>query len=652
MPASVRPPGFEENRGQTDGRVRFLSRGEGYNLFLSPTEAVLALRDRTLRLGWVGAAPAPRISGEQELPARSHYFFGNDPARWRTGISSYEKVRYQSLYPGVDLVFYGGPRQLEYDFVLAPGADPKAVRLAVEGADRLEIDAAGDLVLHLGGGEVRLKKPVAYQDIAGVRREVVSRWRRIGNSQLGFEVGDHNPAQPLVIDPLLVFSTYLGGSGGDPAFAIALDAAGNAYVAGYTDSPDFPVTQGPRSSPNGGAFLAKLTRDGALVYSTYLGSASSFAAAFGVALDPAGNVYLAGDAGAGFPLVNPLPPAQRGGGSADVFVAKLDPSGSTLLYSTTLGGPIAAETRSLAVDAQGSAYVTGSTGTGFPIVAPPLPPADSGAFLAKLHPSGSSLVYSTLLDGFGESVATDPAGNVYVAGTAGAHLQTVNAWFPSPLGSGDGFAGKFRPSGSPIYLTYLGGSRSDQAFAVAADAAGNAYVTGTTDSLDFPVLHPLQAQLNRPYDVFVTKLGPSGAPVYSTFLGGSYVDWGQAIAVDRAGNAYVTGWTSSLDFPLKDPLQSQCSPVIAGHYCDSDAFVAKLSPDGSSLVFSTYLGGSVSATGAANPSLEEGWGIAVDARGNAWVAGFTYSTDFPTVRPLQPFGGGYVDAFALKISFN
>jgi beta-propeller repeat-containing protein len=655
-----RPLAFEENRGQTDARVKLLARGDGYGLFLTSYEAVLALKDGPpLRLRWEGARPAPRVSGERELPARSHYFLGNDPARWRTEIPSYEKARYQGLYPGIDLVFYGNPRQLEYDFEVAPGADPGKVRLAVEGADRVEIDPAGDLVLHLRGGEVRLRKPVSYQEIAGARREVASRWRHLGGGRLGFDLGAYDPARPLVIDPVLAFSTYLGGRDTDAAFGLALDPAGFVYVAGFTLSPDFPVTRPLGPPRNTVAYVAKLTPDGALVYSTYLGASSDagFLVAFGIALDPAGNIYLTGAAGGpGIPLVNPLPPALRGDGQSDIFVAKLDPGGSTLLYSTTLGGSSQEDGRSIAVDAQGYAYLTGTSySTDFPVVAPPLPPSASSAgaaFLVKLHPSGSSLVYSTLLRGSGTEVATDPGGNVYIAGhTNGPGLPVVNAWQPSPLGGDDGFVGKLTPSGSPVYLTYLGGSRSDQAWSVAADTVGNAYVTGYTDSLDFPLLHPFQSEFKLSFEAFVTKLSPTGSPVYSTYLGGSAMDWGQAIAVDRTGSAYVTGWTDSLDFPLKDPVDAECKPVIGGNHCDVDAFVAKLSPQGSELVYSTYLGGSVSASGG--PSLEEGWGIAADARGNAYVAGFTYSLDFPTVHALQPvFGGGGDDAFIARISTN
>lgn len=641
---AARPLAFEENRGQTDDRVRFLSRGDGYNLFLTPTEAVLALRGddpaRVLRLRWEGAAPAPQISGEGELPGKSHYLMGNDPAKWRRSIPSYQKVQYKEIYPGIDLVFYGNPRQLEYDFVLAPGADPKTVRLAVEGADRMEIDPAGDLILYLGGGEVRLKRPVSYQDIGGARREVASAFRRIGDNRIGFTVGEHDPIQPLVIDPVLVFSTYLGGSGSDAVFDVALDPAGNVYLAGYSSSPDFPVPSGP--GPSTGAFLMKMTPEGTPVYVTYLGAQASY----GITLDPAGNIYLTGTGGLGTPLVNPLPPDQRGNGGLDVFVAKLDPSGSTLLYSTTLGGPDQDQGRSIAVDAQGHAYVTGGTHSGFPIVAPPLPPATEPGvgFLAKLHPSGSSLVYSTTFDGYGWEVATDPAGNVYWVGHAGLSLPTVNAWLPSPLGQGDGFVGKLTSSGSPVYLTHLGGSRFDQAWSVAADAAGNAYVTGVTDSLDFPLLQPLQSEFKFSYEVFVTKLGPAGTPVYSTYLGGTHYEWGHDIAVDGTGSAYVTGWTQSTDFPLKDPVQSECRPVIVGTYCEPNAFAAKLNPQGSSLVYSTYLGGS---------DFEEGWGIAADNRGNAYVVGFSHSDDFPTTRAFQPFfGGGDNDAFIARISTN
>ncbi|MFP5285231.1 MAG: SBBP repeat-containing protein, partial [Thermoanaerobaculia bacterium] len=439
-PFGIRPLAFEENRGQTDGRVRFLSRGDGYALFLTPAEAVLALREgdseRVLRLRWEGAASAPRVAGEGELPGRSHYLVGNDPAKWRTGIASYQKIQYKEIYPGIDLVFYGNPRQLEYDFVLAPGVDPQAVRLAIEGADRMEVDPAGDLILHLGEGEVRFRKPIAYQEIEGTRLEVASRYHLTGPDRFGFEVGARDPDRPLVIDPVLSYSTYLGGMDFDSARAIAVDANGNAYVTGLTRSPDFPVVAALQPFPSSfiDAFVTKLDHNGLPVYSTFFGG-SGDDAGHGIAVDGSGSAYVTGfTVPVGFPLVNPIP-AQFSKGGQETFVAKLDPAGSTLVYSTTLGGGSGEQGNGIAIDPQGSAYVAGTTfSSDFPQVNP-LPGAQFGfrsAFVAKLSPGGSQLLYSTFLGGSdwddGSAIAVDAAGHAYVTGfTFSPDFPTVNA---------------------------------------------------------------------------------------------------------------------------------------------------------------------------------------------------------------------------------
>jgi hypothetical protein len=459
-----------------------------------------------------------------------------------------------------------------------------------------------------------------------------------------------------VIDPVLVFSTYLGGSDWEEANGIAVDPQGNTYVTGWTRSPDFP-TRGsfPAPLPRFEAFVTKLSPDGSLAYSTYLGGSNSIEVGYAIAVDASGHAYVTGQTDSGdFPLVNPLPPQFLNGGGG-IFVSKLDPTGSALVYSTTMGGRIDTEDgRGIAVDAQGFAYIAGSTvSPDFPTVNSlphPEPFPDCEAFVAKLSPTGSQLVYSTLLGGSSceeaRGIAVDAAGYAYVVGwTQSFNFPTVNA-FQATLAGGigqDAFVAKLAPDASSLlYSTYLGGTGSEfEVSGIVVDPAGNAYVTGYTNSADFPLRNPLQPALAGFTDAYVAKFSPAGRLVYSTYLGGSYLDGGTGIAVDGSGRTVVTGFTASSDFPLKDPLQGcdEARPGVCGSY---DAFVTRLSPEGLSLDFSTHLGG----TGE-----EFGRGVAVDA-GNAYVTGYTRSSDFPLGNAFQPVPGGLVDAFVTKISTN
>src|SRR3989475_8604880 len=431
------PLSFEANDGQADPQVKFLSRGRGYTLFLTSTEAVLvlregesvrsvaggpppakrekgkALRGTVLRMRFVGANPVPAVAGVGELPGKSSYFVGNDPKKWRANVPTYAKVEYRDVYPGVNLVYYGNQRQLEYDFVVSPGADPKAIPLAFDGVDGVAIDGLGDLVLRADGGEVRLRKPVVYQEQRGQRAVIPTRYVLKAERQVAFEVGAYDAMKPLIIDPVLAYSTYLGGTGGDQGSGIAVDVAGNAYVTGSTGSSDFPRTAGA-----------------------------------------------------------------VGGGGVDAFVTKLNPTGTALVYSTYLGGSGGDEGRGIAVDVAGNAYVTGSTGsTDFPT-------------------------------------------------TAGAVQTTIGGFV-------DAFVAKLDATGSLLYSTYLGGTDFDEGFGIAVDAAGNAYVTGSTGSTDFPTTAGAVRTTNSGFvDAFVAKLDPTGSPLYSPHLGGSDHDRGKGIAGD------------------------------------------------------------------------------------------------------------------------
>ena len=651
------PLSFEANVGQTDPRVEFISRGSGYTLLLTPREAVLALRAASpshttgnaqdhresgavVRMKFVGSEAKPRVTAQEELPGKVNYLIGSDPTRWRSGVSTYAKVTYQNLYTGVDLVYYGNQQQLEYDFVVRPGTDPNIIALSFEGTDGLKVDAQGELVLHARGVEIRQRKPLIYQEVDGVRREVAGSYKLKDRNTVGFELADYDASRPLVIDPVLVYSTFLGGSTNDEGRDIAVDAAGNAYVTGSTQQLifpiDFPTTVGAFDTTHNGshdAFVTKLNPAGtALVYSTFLGGSNDDHGR-GIAVDSSGSAYVTGITGSpNFPTtVGAFDTTLNALGTFDVFVTKLNPSGSALVYSTFLGGANTESGNGIAVDTSGSAYVTGDTGSvDFPTTAGAFDTThdtDADAFVTKLNPAGTALVYSTFLGGFdtdsGTAIVVDAFGNAYVTGFTGSinYPTTVGAFDTTQNGQFrfDAFVTKLNVSGSAlVYSTFLGGTGPELAHGIAVDTSGNAYVTGSTSSVDFPTTvgaFDTTRDVNSS-DAFVTKLNPSGsALVYSTYLGGSELEEGNDIAVDSTGSAYVTGFTLSANFPITadafDTTQSS-----------SEVFVTKLNPSGSALVYSSFLGGDIE---------DLAFGIAVDTFGNAYVTGFTFShINFPT----------------------
>jgi hypothetical protein len=586
----------------------------------------------------VGGKPDPEVSGVQELPGRSHYFIGNDPSRWRMDVPHYARVSYREVYPGVDLVYHGSQRALEYDFVVSPASDPRRIRFHVEGPEEMRLDEEGNLVLQVRGGRLVQHAPLVYQDVEGERQRVTGGYVLRGGGDVGFEVGAYDTRRPLVIDPVLEYSTYLGGSSLDVGNAIALDSSGSAYVTGSTLSTAFP-TQTPFQADQGleDAFVTKLSPSGSsLVYSTYLGGGDA-EQAFGIAVDGSGSAYVTGfTSSTDFPTLSPY---QTDQGGDDAFVTKLSPSGSSLVYSTYLGGSDSEQGNGIAVHGSGSAYVTGHTiSTDFPTLNPYQGARGLvDAFVTKFSPSGSSLSYSTRLGGgdaeYGFGIAVDNSGSAYVTGpTLSTDFPTQNP-YQVDQGLQDAFLTKLSPSGSSlVYSTYLGGSDNDSANGIAVDGSGSAYVTGDTSSTDFPALNPYQGDQGM-QDVFVTKVASSGSSlVYSTYLGGSDVDVGLGIAVDTSGSAYVTGQTTSTDFPTLDAYQTDQG--------SSDAFVTKLSRSGSTLAYSTYLGGS---------SSDRASGIAVDGGESAYVTGLTASTDFPTQSPYQTDQGN-ADAFVAKLA--
>ncbi len=665
------PLSFEANKGQTDSRVNFLSRGAGYSLFLTPSKAVLLLKqgdtNNVVGMRLIGANPASRVGGRSKLPGVSNYLIGNDPSKWHTDVPNYAEVAYKGVYGGIDLIYHGDQKQLEYDFTVRPGAEPRAIRLSFDGAQGKTIDAQGNLVLHTSGGDLVEHAPVAFQMIDGVRHSVAAHFLLGRDGRVGFQVGDYDHSKPLVIDPVLSYSTYLGGSNRDNGYGIAVDSAGNAYITGDTTSTNFP-TKNPHQPHLGGqkgysdAFVAKLNPTGsALVYSTYLGGKWTDSAE-GIAVDSAGNAFVTGwTSSPNFPTKNAYQTST--GGVDDGFMANLNAAGSALLYSTYLGGSSMDQSHAIAVDGSGKVYVTGYTASlDFP-TASPLQSARAGgsdAFIAKFDPSlvgARSLVYSTFLGGstnrysgveMGAGIAADSLGNAYVTG------QTDSVDFPTTLGAFqtanggvvDTFVTKINAAGSALlYSTFLGGASSDRGYGIALDASGNAYVTGQTGSTNYPTLNALQSAPRGSIDAFVTKLSADGsALVYSTYLGGSGIENGLVgyfyphlggIAVDAFGHAFVTGVTYSTDFPTVSAIQTTYGGGV-------DAFVAELTPSGTSFVYSSYLGGN---------SEELALGIAVDGAGNAYVTGNSASLGFPTKRPLQStYGGGESDVFVTKIS--
>jgi Beta-propeller repeat len=672
------PLSFEANRGQTDGQVKFLSRGHGYGLYLTETETVLKLRDESsaLRMKLLGANPRPQVAGVDQLPGKTNYFIGNDPKKWRKDIPTYAKVKYEAVYPGVNVVYYGAQgRELEYDFIVAPGADPKAIKLSFEGADKLELNEQGDLVLRLSGKPIHLRKPVVYQEKDGGRQEIASNYALAGAREVGIDIAAYDASRPLVIDPVLAYSTYLGGSGQDAGLDIAVNAHGSAFVTGVTTSLDFPpAPAAPRLGPGGGydAFVVKLNAAGsALVYSTYLGGSDdenyhggiSYG---GIAIDDKDQAYVTG-----LTKSKDFPPAgaliTQLNGYADAYVSKLNADGNALIYSRYLGGSGFDGGLGIAVDQFEQAYVTGHDESGDlpvngfqPIHSAGCSSGYKDGFIAKLNMAGSALLYSSYLGGsscnLGWGIAVDSAQNAYVMGETTAPDFPIkgNALDPTFNGVSDIFITKVNTTISgPLSLSYssfLGGSGEERVGytgGIAVDPAGRfIYVTGLTPSADFPIKNAAQPTLNGPYDAFITKLDTTqpydpmkptaDQPqiVYSTYLGGGGGEFGAGIAVDINGNAYVAG-SSGGTFPSTQGMPT-CS--------DPGAFVAKFNAVGS-----IKYAGCFSGAGQ-----DTGLDVAVDPAGSAYVTGWSESANFPLVNPLQPvfLGGGAPpsDGFVLKLS--
>jgi hypothetical protein len=661
------PQRFEPNRGQSDPRVDFLSHGRGYSLFLAGGDATLVLgreghhgKATALRMALAGASPGAVASGAGRLPGGVNYLRGHHPSARQTAIPTYRGVSYHGVYPGVDLRYYGSQRKLEYDFSLAPHADPSRIALDFSGTRAVDLAPNGDLLLRLSGGTLRERAPVAFQRIGGERRVVDARYV-VHGSRVSFALGAYDRSRPLTIDPVvLTYSTYLGGGTDEQGYGIAVDSAGSAYVGGWTSSTNFPATAGAWNTSKNGledAFVAKLAPDGrSLVYATYIGGTDQDLAT-GLAVDSTGSAYLTGRTlGSDFPVTTGAAQDTAPGGPADAFVTKLTPSGAGLAYSTYLGGADQDNGEAIAVDSAGAAYVTGfADSSDFP-TKPTVGAYDTTLggtrddFVTKVAPDGKSFPYSTYLGGSGDEgsctcgIAVDSAGSAYVTGTTKStnFPTTVSAFDTTLGGTSDFYVTKLAPDGKSLaYSTYLGGTGTETGVFgdIAIDSVGSAYVTGDTSSTDFPTKPTVGAYdttLGGTSDAFVTKLAPNGQSLpYSTYLGGGSDEFGSGIAVDSAGAAYLTGSTFSTNFPTTTGARDT---TLGG---SSDAFYAKLASNGQSLADSTYLGGGAT---------EFARRIAIDSAGSAYLTGLTQSGDFPTTpSPLDGTLGGSNDAYISKL---
>ena len=694
---------FEENRGQASPQALYVARGSHYRLEIGKAESVLYL-DResgaALRTRLQGASRNAKIQAIDRSKTVTSYFIGNDPRQWRTDIAGYGKLKIANVYPKTDLVFYGNGNQLEYDLVIQPGGDPRRIQFDIAGARSIRVADNGDLVLSAGVDEVRWKRPSIYQSTGGARATVEGAFQVSGN-RVSFRVGPYDRSLPLVIDPTLSYSSYLGGPGNEAAVFATTDSSGNVYVVGGTTTTNMPATPGAFQTAYGGetidnlsgdGFIAKFNSSGGLVYFTYLGGSADDGIS-GIAVDAAGNAYVTGlTNSSNFPVTSGAFQTKYGGQGGnlcnpggDAFVAKLNPSGTQLIYSTYLGGSQDDGASAIAIDSAGNAYIAGATlSTNFPVTSGVVQPAFKGgggepgrpscnglplvdtgdAFVAKLNPAGSALVFSTYLGGSLDDAALaitiDSSQNVYVVGaTISSNFPTTPGAYQTTFGGldamnnfyfnyGDAFVTVLNSSATAFkFSTYLGGAGDDSADAVVLDSSGNIYVGGSTESQFFPTtptavqgsyggyVTPPENIEQSMGDAFVARFSPSGALTYSTFLGGFNNDEGASLAVDSSGLIYVAGTTDSSNFPVTSDAYQKNFAGDGGQFMYTpvgDGFLAVINPNSRNLVYSTYFGGSMDDAFVT---------LTRDSSGNVWVVGNTISPDFPTTLNAfqKTFGG-------------
>jgi hypothetical protein len=705
------PLDFEMNKGQTDGQVKFFARGPHYTVFLTSGQMVLTLRhsetlpdtaalsdhsqsaiasvnsfvpgsgrasvSESIEMKLIGAASDPVIVGEEQQPGMANYFIGNDPNKWQTNVPIYKKVHYKNIYPGIDLAYYSSQLRIEHDYIVAAGSNPNQIQLKINGADEVNVDANGDLILKKHGDEIRLQAPVAYQESNGIRTGVEAKYSVQASGRVHFAIGKYDKTKSLVIDPVLVYGTYLGGSGFDQGTGIAVDNDGNSYIAGCTDSTDFPLASSNQTAPSSmNAFIAKVNSSGsALVYADYIGG-SSYDCASAMTLDGSDDAYLTGGTySQDFPTVSPYQSANNSNASA-AFVTEVSPDGSSLLYSTYLSGSAYTRASSLGLDSSGDIYVAGWTqSTDFPVAnayQSAVSPNQGGnygqyGFVTEFAAGGQSLVYSTYYAGSATAspgcqscwplpysnitgMTVAPSGNVYVTGDTNTDdfPVTQNAYQTARETNDNaavGFIGTFSSSGGLTNSTYYGAQPTSSGFlglwpsAIAIDSNGSTYVVGTTYNGGNPIpvttpnlCNPAQTQCSIG---FITKFDPTGLNViYSTYLSPGIDVEPIAVTVDSNGDAYVYSQSSGgPSGPLTDPIETYSG--------GEDVFIQEIDPTGGVQLFGSFVGGS---------SDDLPGGMAVDSAGNIYLTGFTDSTDFPTLTGvLQATYDGNDDAFITKI---
>jgi Beta-propeller repeat/Abnormal spindle-like microcephaly-assoc'd, ASPM-SPD-2-Hydin len=699
------PLTFEANQGQTASQAKFLSRGKGYTAFLTADGMVLSLRPATgvnpqtgasmpstgsaqaqsavLQFRLVGATANPAAVGEDAQPGKINYFIGSDPTKWHTNVSTYERVRYRNVYPGIDLVYYGNHRQLEYDFAVSPGADSAKIEFEIKGANSVRLDAQHNLVLNTNAGDLCFEKPLVYQESNGERVPVRGDYVMKDSTHVGFQLSSLDPAKPTVIDPVLLYATYLGGSGDNQGTGVAVDASGNVYVTGYTDSTDFPLaTLGSLTASDTHVFVAKLNATGStLVYADYIGGNSNDYG-YALTLDGTNEVYVAGStASSDFPVVGAYQAAHPGGFNA--FITKISADGASLLYSTYFGGNGSDTPAGIALDTSSNILIAGNTSsTNFPVANAYQSTASANqgglfgnyGFLSKFNPDGSQLIYSTYFGGSTNvtsscggspcwstapfsairGLALDSSGNAYVAGTTNTYNfpTTTGTYLTSnsaPQNNTVGFASKFASAGGLTYSTYFYESSGALTTinAIAIDSSGSAYVTGNalsdgsfpatkTDICD-PSVSGTACQF-----AYVTKFDSAGATlIYATFLGADNSATPVAISLDASNDAYVLAYGSNDAFQIVNGIENfsnQGDQYLPG---DNDLLLVEIDPTAGSELFATYLGGSGNDTPGS---------MVLDGSGNVYISGTTDSSDLPVTQAgFQESPGGNPDAFIAKI---
>jgi uncharacterized protein (TIGR03437 family) len=651
-PAAVPAPGRTLSFVPLDQPSTFLARG-AYSARIEAHRMTIAARGAALEVLLEGADPAASGTALEPLPGRENRLLGNRPEFWRTGIPAFGRVRYQSVYRGIDVEYYAAGRQLECDFLVAPGANPDAIQFRFRGARSVRRDLAGGLVVNAAGRVLSIGLPRIYQQTLEGRAAILGEYVILPHGRAAIRLGAYDRSRTLVIDPVVTVSTYLGGSGdetlkstNDPRIAgVAADSRGNAYVVGHTESADFPLAGPYQNTLKGSSdlFVSKFGPDGTLIYSTLIGG-SSLERAFGIAVDSDGAAYIAGRTQSrDFPTRNAAQDSMSGG--QDAVVVKLNAAGNQLVYSTYFGGSGAADTANgIAVDASGNAWVAGNTdSTNLPQAGAPYQAANKGggdAFAARFGPAGL-LLYSTYLGGagvdHGEAVAVDSSGSAYLTGyTQSSDFPARTTIRQGASASKKAFAVKFRSDGALSYSTVLSGSTSDAGMGIAVDSTGAAYVTGITSSSDFPVTAGAFQTVfgGGASDAFIAALKPDGgALLWATYLGGDDEEEGDGIAVDRDGNVYAEGSTESGQFPILDAFQPKRSGI-------RDAFLTKLKAGGKTLAHSSYLGGT---------ALDRGRGVALVSGGGVWMTGTTNSSNFPVLNASQRTLKGSGDVFLVRL---